>query len=119
MQPSAAEQAEIVQVVRDAGCHLFSDEMYRLLEFAEGAAPLPSAVDLYDKALSAAGVNAIQTLDGAWCTLLMIIHIKHTGRRVTDPLLTLPPAAKGDRPQWHVQDVLAPRPAQPGATLPF
>lgn len=49
--PDQAEWREIVDTVREAGCYLFSDEVYRLLEY-DPADRLPAAVDLYDKALS-------------------------------------------------------------------
>lgn len=49
--PAAAEWQAIVDVARDAGCYLFSDEVYRLLEYAPQDR-LPAAVDCYERALS-------------------------------------------------------------------
>ncbi len=43
--------ADVLQVARETGCYLFSDEVYRLLEY-DPADRLATAVDLYDKALS-------------------------------------------------------------------
>ncbi len=42
---------EIIAIARQAGCYLFSDEVYRLLEYDE-ADRLPAAVDEYERALS-------------------------------------------------------------------
>ena len=41
---------------RDAGSYLFSDEMYRGMEF-DLAARLPAAVDLYEKGVSLCGMS--------------------------------------------------------------
>lgn len=49
--PTAAEWQAIVDVARDAGCYLFSDEVYRLLEY-DPQDRLPAAVDCYERALS-------------------------------------------------------------------
>lgn len=49
--PSNAEWNRVIEIARDAGCYLFSDEVYRLLEYDE-ADRLPAAVDCYDKAIS-------------------------------------------------------------------
>jgi aspartate/methionine/tyrosine aminotransferase len=49
--PTQAEWQAIVDVVREAGCYLFSDEVYRLLEY-DPAERLPAAVDGYERALS-------------------------------------------------------------------
>ncbi len=49
--PSQAEWEATLQVAREAGCYLFSDEVYRLMEY-DPADRLPAAVDRYEKALS-------------------------------------------------------------------
>lgn len=49
--PSQAEWQEIVAITREAGCYLFSDEVYRLLEY-DPADRLPAAVDLSERGLS-------------------------------------------------------------------
>jgi aspartate/methionine/tyrosine aminotransferase len=49
--PSHAEWEEIVAIARDAGCYLFSDEVYRLLEY-HPEDRLPAAVDQLEKGLS-------------------------------------------------------------------
>lgn len=48
---SQAEWLELVGIVSDAGCYLFSDEVYRELEY-ESVNRLPAAVDLYEKGIS-------------------------------------------------------------------
>jgi aspartate/methionine/tyrosine aminotransferase len=49
--PSPAEWAELVRIADEAGCYLFSDEVYRLMEY-NPAERLAAAVDRSDKALS-------------------------------------------------------------------
>lgn len=49
--PDAATFREVVEVAREAGAYLLSDEVYRLLEH-DPAGRLPAAVDLYDGAVS-------------------------------------------------------------------
>lgn len=50
--PTHAEWAEIQRIAAEAGVYLFSDEVYRLLEY-DPAARLPAAVDSgYEKAMS-------------------------------------------------------------------
>jgi aspartate/methionine/tyrosine aminotransferase len=49
--PDPAQWRALVDIAREQGCYLFSDEVYRLLEYHEEDR-LPAAVDLYDKALS-------------------------------------------------------------------
>ena len=51
-----AQHADLVSACERKGCHLFSDEMYRLLEYDEGSR-LASAVDCYDKAVVLCGVS--------------------------------------------------------------
>ena len=48
---SPSQWASVVDLARQAGCYLFSDEVYRLLEY-HPADRLTAAVDCYDKALS-------------------------------------------------------------------
>ena len=61
--PSAAEFARIVEAVSGAGAWLFSDEMYRFLEPAPESR-LPAAVDLYERAVSLAGMSKAFGLAG-------------------------------------------------------
>ncbi len=49
--PAQAEWEAILQVAREAGCYLFSDEVYRLMEY-DPADRLPAAADHDEKALS-------------------------------------------------------------------
>lgn len=49
--PDRATWDALIETVREAGCWLFSDEVYRLLEY-DPADRLPAAVDVYEKALS-------------------------------------------------------------------
>ena len=53
----------LINLVRERGIHLFSDEMYRFLETEEGKR-LPSASDLYDKAFSLFGMSKTFGLPG-------------------------------------------------------
>ena len=53
----------LVDACRERGRHLFSDEMYRLLEHDAGAR-LPSAVDCYEKAIVLCGVSKTMGLPG-------------------------------------------------------
>lgn len=50
-------------VHRRAGCYLFSDEMYRGMEFEAGAT-LPAGVDCYEKAISLCGMSKAVGLPG-------------------------------------------------------
>ena len=61
--PSREDFDEIVKVVRDNGLYLFSDEMYRLLEF-DPADKLPSAVDVYKDAVALSGMSKVFGLAG-------------------------------------------------------
>jgi aspartate/methionine/tyrosine aminotransferase len=61
--PSAADFARMVQAVARTGAWLFSDEMYRLLEPAPELR-LPAAVDLYERAISLAGMSKAFGLAG-------------------------------------------------------
>jgi aspartate/methionine/tyrosine aminotransferase len=49
--PSQAEWQAVVQVAREANCYLFSDEVYRMMEY-ETADRLSAAADQYDQAIS-------------------------------------------------------------------
>ncbi len=49
--PTAAEWSAIVGIARQAGAWLFSDEVYRLLEY-DPADRLPAGVDVYERAIS-------------------------------------------------------------------
>jgi aspartate/methionine/tyrosine aminotransferase len=54
--PSLDEFGGIVETVRKAGAWLFSDEMYRWLEHPPATA-LPSAIDLYERAVVLGGLS--------------------------------------------------------------
>ncbi len=60
---SPAEQAAIVALARERGLYLFSDEMYRGLE-GPGGPQLPAACDLYERAISLAGLSKSFGLPG-------------------------------------------------------
>ncbi|GIL55559.1 hypothetical protein Vafri_11112 [Volvox africanus] len=60
---SRADWSLLVDACRRVGCYLFSDEMYRLLEF-DPEARLPSAVDAYDKAITLSGLSKAFGLPG-------------------------------------------------------
>ncbi|MBI3296782.1 MAG: aminotransferase class I/II-fold pyridoxal phosphate-dependent enzyme [Elusimicrobia bacterium] len=53
---SPADYRRVVEAARERGIWLFSDEMYRLLELDAGAR-LPSACELYDKAITLFGMS--------------------------------------------------------------
>jgi aspartate/methionine/tyrosine aminotransferase len=61
--PSRDDLGRIVDIVRSRGAHLFSDEMYRFLE-QDPADRLPSAVELYDKAVVLFGMSKTFGLAG-------------------------------------------------------
>jgi aspartate/methionine/tyrosine aminotransferase len=61
--PSAEELAAIVDIARREGAWLFSDEMYRFLEHPP-ATTLPSAVDLYERAVVLGGLSKAFALPG-------------------------------------------------------
>ncbi len=54
--PALEEFEAVVQAARDRGAYLFSDEMYRFLEF-DPAGRLPAACDLYEKGVSLFGMS--------------------------------------------------------------
>ncbi len=61
--PSHDEWRAIVQTVERVGAWLFSDEMYRGLEY-DPAARLPSGCDLYERAITLAGLSKTYGLPG-------------------------------------------------------
>jgi aspartate/methionine/tyrosine aminotransferase len=61
--PGKKEYKAIVNVASKANIHLFSDEMYRFLEIADGG-PLPAACEHYDKAVSLSGLSKAFGLPG-------------------------------------------------------
>ena len=61
--PSRDEWRAIVQIAGQAGAWLFSDEMYRGLEY-DPAARLPSGCDLYERAITLAGLSKTFGLPG-------------------------------------------------------
>lgn len=61
--PSTEIFQAIVDLARQHGVWVFSDEMYRGLEL-NGRSPLPSAVTLYERAVSLAGLSKVQGLPG-------------------------------------------------------
>jgi aspartate/methionine/tyrosine aminotransferase len=68
--PTRAEYAAIVDVVRDAGAILFSDEMYRFLEVVtpeEEVDRRPSAVQLYTRAVALGGLSKSHSCPGLRC----------------------------------------------------
>jgi aspartate/methionine/tyrosine aminotransferase len=68
--PSLSELEAMVAFARRHGLYLFSDEMYRLLEY-DPAARLPAMCDLYEKGISLAGLSKAFALPGlriGWLT---------------------------------------------------
>jgi aspartate/methionine/tyrosine aminotransferase len=61
--PTAGEFERIVRLARERGAYLFSDEMYRLLE-PRSDLRLSSAVDLYERAVTLAGMSKAFGLPG-------------------------------------------------------
>ena len=61
--PDPDEFAAIVSLAQRHGCWLFCDEMYRGLEL-DGRPTLPSAVDLYERAIVLAGLSKVHGLPG-------------------------------------------------------
>lgn len=61
--PERAQFEAILDVARQHGLYVFSDEMYRLLEY-NAAWRLPPACDLYEKAVSLSGLSKTFALPG-------------------------------------------------------
>jgi len=61
--PSRDEWQAIIQIVGRAGSWLFSDEMYRGLEY-DSATRLPSGCDLYERGITLAGLSKTYGLPG-------------------------------------------------------
>ena len=61
--PSHAGYTSLVDVVRQSGAYLFSDEMYRFLEL-DGESTLPAGCDVYRKAISLSGLSKAFGLPG-------------------------------------------------------
>lgn len=54
--PGLRDFEQIIQMARECGAYLFSDEMYRYLELSPGTR-LPPACDLYERAVSLGGMS--------------------------------------------------------------
>ena len=61
--PTRAELDAIIDVARRHNLHLFSDEMYRLLEYDAGRR-LPSVADLYEHGIALSGLSKAFALPG-------------------------------------------------------
>lgn len=61
--PTGAQFETLIERVRRNGAYLFSDEMYRFLEF-DAAARLPAACERYEKAVSLGGLSKAFGLPG-------------------------------------------------------
>jgi aspartate/methionine/tyrosine aminotransferase len=61
--PPLTDFQAIIDLVRQRGIYLFSDEMFRFLEVEEGST-LPAACELYDRALSLFGLSKTFGLPG-------------------------------------------------------
>ncbi len=61
--PSYGEWQDLVRIAQRAGAWLFSDEMYRGLEY-EPAARLPSGCEMYERAISLGGLSKSHGLPG-------------------------------------------------------
>lgn len=62
--PSKADFQRIIDIAKKNNAYIFSDEMYRLLEYDSGDR-LPSACEVYDKAVSLSGMSKIFGMAGA------------------------------------------------------
>ena len=68
--PSREDYKKIIEMVRERGIYLLSDEMYRFLEY-NSSNRLPSACDLYEKAICLFGMSKSFALAGlriGWLT---------------------------------------------------
>ena len=61
--PTAAELDAIIALARRHNLHIFSDEMYRLLEY-DPAERLPSVADLYERGIALSGLSKSFALPG-------------------------------------------------------
>ncbi len=61
--PTRAGYTSLIDIVRQSGAYLFSDEMYRFLELDRGAL-LPAGCDVYRKAISLSGLSKTFGLPG-------------------------------------------------------
>ncbi|MBI5302996.1 MAG: aminotransferase class I/II-fold pyridoxal phosphate-dependent enzyme [Chloroflexi bacterium] len=61
--PTRDELDTMVDLARQRGAHIFSDEMYRLLEY-DPARRLPAMCDLYEKGISLSGLSKTFALPG-------------------------------------------------------
>jgi aspartate/methionine/tyrosine aminotransferase len=61
--PTGEQFRILIERVRRSGAYLFSDEMYRFLEF-DGGARLPAACECYEKAVSLGGLSKAFGLPG-------------------------------------------------------
>ncbi len=62
--PSKEDYERIVESARKRGLYLFSDEMYRLIEYSSDCR-LPSACEVYDRAISLCGMSKTFGMAGA------------------------------------------------------
>ena len=86
--PTRTEWKEVVELCRDNGAYLFSDEMYRLLE-EDPESRLPSAVDAYEKAITLSGTALISSLSSPVISPRRHVHVLADvitpGNRVSHP----------------------------------
>ncbi len=61
--PDRSELDAIIELARRHGLHVFSDEMYRLLEY-DAATRLPPVADLYERGISLSGLSKSFALPG-------------------------------------------------------
>jgi aspartate/methionine/tyrosine aminotransferase len=61
--PTLDEWKQMIEICRTYGCYLFNDELYRGLEH-DGIAPLPPAVEAYEKGISLGGLSKSYGLAG-------------------------------------------------------
>lgn len=82
--PSREEFGKLVDVVRASGAILFSDEMYRFMDVDPSSA-CPSAVELYDRAVSLGGLSKSHSCPGLRCVHAHVWHARTppTGQHLT------------------------------------
>ena len=61
--PPVEDFLKIVEICREKGIILFSDEMYKGLELENGV-NLPSACEVYDKAIVLSGMSKVYNMPG-------------------------------------------------------